>query len=77
MATWDTSSTQSMWSDYEVSQWISWWGTSTWHPTEERIEKKANTATRDAFCTTSGKALMLGHKDKPDICPKKLFNWMF
>ena len=41
---------------------------------KKELEKKANTATRDAFCTTFGKALMLRQIDKPDICPKKLFN---
>ena len=43
-------------------------------PLKKELEKKANTATRDDFCTTFGKALMLMRKDKPDICPKKLFN---
>ena len=41
-------------------------------PLKKELEKKANTATRDAFCTTYGKALMLRHKDKPDICPNYL-----
>ena len=37
------------------------------------MEKKANMATGEAFCTTFEKALMLTRKDKPDSCPKKLF----
>ena len=41
---------------------------------KKELEKKANTSTRDAFCTTFGKALKLLHKSTPDICAKKLFN---
>ena len=38
-------------------------------PLKKESEKEANTATRDSFFTTFGKALMLMRKDKPDICP--------